>query len=826
MASSNRLTGMDFREFRYTFRRLGRSPGLSLVSTVTIALGIGTTAAVFSVVHGVLLKPLPFDDPESLVSLWHTAPGLGFADVHQSPATYFTYRDEATSFEDIGMWDNGFVSVTGVDEPERVEAIYVTDGTLPLLRVRPAVGRLFSPQDDTPGSPGTVILSHGYWQRRFGGDDGILGRTVTIDGVPREIVGVLPQDFRFLRYDPAVWLPFRFDRSEVYVGDFSYQALARLKPAITLAEANAEIDRLLPATVEKFPRGMTLEMLRDGQFGASVRPLDRDVIGDVGEVLWVLFGTVGLVLVIACANVANLLLVRADGRQREIALRTAMGADRLRLAADFFIESVSLALLGGAVGLGLAFGGVRLLVGTDPESLPRLHEIGIDPAVVGFTLVVSILAGLFFGAIPMWRYGRGEIAMTLERGGRSSEGRERQLGRRGLVVSQLALSLVLLVSSGLMIRSFRALRNVDPGFVRPSEVLSVKISIPEAEIEDPVQAVRAHERILESIEQIPGVHSAGLSSSITMDGWNSADGVYVEDFPTPEGQLPAVHRFKWISEGYFRTMGNPLLAGRDVTWNDVHGTANVAVVTENFATTYWEDPPDALGKRIRQSPDQPWREIVGVVGNVHDDGVGEDATPTVYWPMLLNDFQGDDVFTRRTMGYAIRTSRLDDPAFLDEIRATVWAVNPNLPIASVATLSELLERSMARTSFTLVMLTIASVVALVLGTVGIYGVISYAVSRRTREIGVRMAVGADRRDVSRLVIGDGLRLTVLGVLLGLVAASALTRLMSSLLFGVAPVDLPTYAAVSFTLASIALAASYLPARRAASIEPVEALRGD
>lgn len=817
---------MDFREFRYVLRRLARSPLFASISVLTIALGIGATAAVFSVVNGVLLKPLPFEDPEPLVSLWHTAPGLGFDDVRQSPATYFTYREEATSFEDVGMWDDDFVSVTGVDEPERVEAVYVTDGTLPLLRARPVLGRLFSPEEDAPESPETAILSHGFWQSRFGGDDGVLGRTVTIDGVPREIIGVMPEAFRFLRYDPAIWLPFRFDRSQVYVGDFSYQAVARLKPGVTLTEANAEIGRLLPMAVEKFPRGMTLEMLQDGRFGPSVRPLARDVVGNVGDVLWVLLGTVGLVLVIACANVANLFLVHADGRQHEMALRTAMGAGRLRLAADFLVQSVTLTALGGALGLGLAFGAVRLLVALGPESLPRLRDIGIDPAVIALTLAISLLSGVFFGVIPVLGLGRAGLVGGLDTGHRASEGRERHVVRRGLVVAQVALALVLLVCSGLMMRSFRALGNVQPGFVQPSEILSLRIGIPEPEIADPARVVRTHQRIVERIGQIPGVRSVGLSSSIPMDGWNSADGVYVEDFPTPEGQLPPVRRFKWISEGYFRTMGIPLLAGRDLSWTDIHGTSNVAVVTENFATEHWDDPEEALGKRIRQSPDRAWREIVGVVGNVHDDGVGEDAVPTVYWPMLQRDFWNDGTSARRTMSYAIRTSRIDEPGFLDEIRSRVWAVNGNLPIASVNTLQELLDRSMARTRFTLVMLGIATIVALVLGAVGLYGVVSHAVSRRTREIGVRMALGARRRDVSRLVVRDAMRLTALGLLIGLGAALASTRLMSSLLFGVDPIDLPTYAAVSLALAGIALAASTLPARRAASIEPVEALRGD
>jgi predicted permease len=439
-----------------------------------------------------------------------------------------------------------------------------------------------------------------------------------------------------------------------------------------------------------------------------------------------------------------------------------------------------------------------------------------------------LFAGLLFGLIPILRYGSPNLpnlSAALKEGGRGSgDGRDRHRARSALVVSQVALALVLLVGSGLMFRSFQALRSVHPGFVRPDEVLTLKISIPEAEIEDPTRAVRTHEQIVRRIEQIPGVDSVGLSSSITMDGWDSNDGVHVEDFPTPEGQIPTIRRFKWISANYFETMGNPVLAGRPLSWTDAYNLATVAVVTENFATEYWNTPEDALGKRIRQSPDKPWREIVGVVGNIHDDGVAEEATATVFWPMLQRDFWSDDLEIRRTMGYAIRTSRVGTAVLLDEIRTTVWSINANLPIASVVTLQELLDDSMARTAFTLIMLGIASAVALLLGAVGIYGVISYAVSQRTREIGVRMALGARRSDVASLVLREGVVLTGIGLLVGLAFAVGLTRLMSSLLFGVNPIDPFTYALVSLTIAAIALLASYIPARRAASIHPTEALR--
>ena len=817
--------GMAFHESRHVVRKLVRTPVFTTVAVLTLALGIGANAAIFSVVHGVLLKPLPFDEPESLVGVWHVAPGIGFDTINQSPATYFTYREEGTVFEDIGMWDNNFVAITGIDEPEQVAAMFVTDGTLPVLRVEPAFGRVFTREDDQPESPPTAILGYGYWQSRFGGDEDILGEPLLVDGVAQTIIGVMPEGMRFLRFDPAVYLPFQFDRAELYVGNFSYQALARLKPGVSLAEANAEVGRLLPMTTEKFPRGMTLEMLQDAGFGANVRPLKRDVVGDVGNVLWVLLGTVGVVLLIACANVANLFLVRADGRQQELALRTAIGASQARLAGELLLESVLLSALGCLVGLGLAYGGLRLLLMMSPASVPRLHSIGIDGTVVAFTAAISLLASVLFGLIPTVRSRSTNLITALKEGGRaSSDGRERHRARSGLVVSQVALALVLLVGSGLMIRSFQALRNVHPGFVRPDDVLTLQISIPVAEVADPAQAVRTHAEIVRRIGDIPGVDSIGISSSVTMDGFDSADGVHVEGFPTPDGQIPPIRRFKWISESYFETMGNPVLAGRAITWDDVHQMAEVAVVTENFATEYWSSPQEAVGKRIRQSPDKAWRTIVGVVGNIHDDGVAEAQTKTVFWPMLQNEFWSDGVETRRTMAYAIRTSRLGTAGLIDEIRDTVWSVNADLPIANVRTLREILDNSMARTAFTLVMLAIASVVALILGAVGIYGVISYAVSQRTREIGVRMALGAKRSDVSRMVLRDGAVLTAVGLAAGMALAFALTRWMSSLLFGVSPVDAVTYAVVSLTLAAIALVASYIPARRAASVHPTEALR--
>jgi predicted permease len=798
----------------------------TLVSVTTLALGIGATSAIFSVVHGVLLKPLPFHEPEDLVGVWHEAPGLGFPLLNQAPAFHFTYRDESRVFDDVGMWSSNQVTVTGVAEPERVPALRVTDGILSLLRVRPVLGRIFTAEDDTPGSPETVVLAYAYWQRRFGGDEGVIGRTLQVNGRPTEIIGVLPADFRFLRSDPSVIVPLRIDRSELFIGNFSYQGIARLRKGATLEEANADLARMIPLATEKypFPSGLTVGMLKEARFGPNVRPLKEEVVGDVGPTLWVLLGTVGIVLLIACANVANLFLVRAEGRQRELALRTALGANRARVAKDLLGESLTLGLLGGLAGLGVAYAAIRLLLAMAPETLPRLEEIGIDATVLLFTLAIAIGAGLLFGLVPVFRFTRPNMAGALKEGGRtSSDGRERQRARGALVVAQMALALVLLVGSGLMIRSFQALREVDPGFVAPSDVLTFRISISEAKIPENDQVALAHERILRRIEEIPGITSVGLSSSITMDGDHSNDPIFVEEFPVEGEQLPPLRRFKWIAPGYFETMGNPIVAGRSLSWDDVRLKAPVAVVTENFALEFWPSASAALGKRIRVNPNDKWREIVGVTSDVHDDGVDQKATAVVYWPMSVNDFWDEIGFAQRNMAYAVRGPRVGEAGFLQQVREAVWSIHPDVPIANVRTLQEILDESMSRTSFTLVMLSIASAVALLIGAVGLYGVISYGVTQRTREIGVRMALGASASDVSRMFLRHAALLSGIGIAVGLAGAFGLTRLMSSLLFDVSPADPMTYGLVSVLLVGIALVASYVPARRASGIDPTEAL---
>jgi predicted permease len=808
-------------------RRLLHAPLFTSVAVLTLALGIGANTAIFSVVRGVLLKPLPFEDAERLVGVWHTAPGLGIETMSQAPSTYFLYRENGVAFEDIGLWDNTAVSVTGSGEPERVQALLVTDGILPVLRIDAFIGRRFRRDDDTHNAPERVMLAYAYWQRKFGSDPGVVGRQVVIDGKPREIIGVLPADFRFLNHNPQLLLPFRFNRAEVLLGNFSYQAIARLKPGVTLAQANADVGRMIPHLIEKFqlPPGLQKEMFNDVRLGPNVRPLSAEVIGDIGQVLWVLLGTVGIVLLIACANVANLFLVRAEGRQQELAIHAALGANWRRISWELLSESLTLAIVGGVVGLGLAYAGIRTLVAIAPEGLPRIQEISIDPIVLLFTLAISLVAGILFGLIPVFKFATPYLAGALKEGGRlSSAGRERHRARNTLVVVEIALAVVLLVASGLMIRTFTAMRRVEPGFTRPDDVLTLRISVPETLIQDPDQTARTHEQIVRRLEQIPGVASVGVSSSITMDGYDSNDPIFVEDFPASADKLPPLRRFKFIGENYFKTMGNRFVAGRDISWADVHAHAPVVIVTDNFAREFWKEPSAAIGRRIRQSPNNPWRTIVGVVADARDDGVVRPAPAIVYWPMVINEYWTEKVWVARNLGYAIRTSRLGSPTLLKEVQQAVWSVNPNLPVANVQTLDEIRADSMAQTSFALVMLSIAAAVAFLLGIVGIYGVISYIATQRTREIGIRIALGAARRDVSRLFLRHGLVLAAIGIAVGVVAAGATTRVMAALLFGVNAVDAITYVAVSLGLGATALLASYLPALRAARVDPADALR--
>jgi predicted permease len=814
-------------ELRPVLRRFRRAPMFTAITLVTLAVGIGANTAIFSVLSGVLLKPLPYPDPDQLVGVWEKAPGLGTDDMNASPATYFTFREENRTFQDTGLWRTNSFTITGAGEPEQVNALEVSDGTLPILGVRPFRGRWFTRADDSPGSPQTMMLTYGYWQRKFGGDPGVLGRRMILDGEAREVIGIMPREFRFISRDVSLILPFQLDRNKTFIGNFSFQGIARLKPGVKIAQANADVARMLPLMLQKFPPapGISAKMIEDARLSPNLRPLKTDVVGDIGKMLWVLMATVGAVLFIACANVANLLLVRAEGRQQELAIRSALGAGRARIARDLLVESVTLGIFGGAAGLGLAYAALRLLVFLGPSQLPRLDEISIDTTVLLFTLVLSLVAGVFFGLIPAFKYAGPRVAFALRQGGRTaSSGRERHRARSVLVVVQVSLALVLLISSGLMIRTIQALGKVPPGFTDPDRVLALHVFIPYAQEPKPEQVVHKYQEIREKIAAIPGVQSVSLTSSVTMDGNNASDPLFAADKVYAENSIPPIRRYKFVVPGSFRTMGNPLLAGRDFTWTDIAQTRQVVLVSENLARELWQSPAAAIGKQVRENPKSPWREVIGVVGNEYDDGVNQKPPAIVYWPIIIKTFWGDDYNVQRGMAFIIRSPRTGSAAFLKEVQQRVWSVNPDLPIAQVHTLREIYDQSMARTSFTLVLLTIAAAMALLLGVIGIYGVISYSVSQRTREIGIRIALGASHPAVRRMFVREGVLLTAIGVAFGLAAATALTRLMTALLFNVSPLDPITYAGVSVILAAAALLASYVPARRATNIEPMEALR--
>ena len=810
-------------------RRFTRAPMFTAIALITLAIGIGANTAVFSVVNGVLIKPLPYPNSDELVGVWHSAPGVNIPKLNVSPTMHFTYREEGQTFREFGLWSNGGVTITGQAEPEQVRSIDVTDGTLQALGVAPAFGRWFTKEDDTPGTPETVMLMPGYWHRRFGGDQSVVGRTLTIDAKPHTVIGVMPDTFQFLDEQADVLLPMRFDRSRVFLGNFSYQGIARLRPGVTLEQANADVGRMLPIWLKAWPAPMGLDrkVFENAHIGPGLTPLKQDIVGDIRETLWVLMGTIGVVLLIACANVANLLLVRVEGRQQELATRAALGAGWRRIARELLHESLLLGLMGGVLGLGVAYGALKLLLAIGPETLPRLRDITIDPAVLGFTLLASLLSGLFFGAIPILKYSGPHLVTAIRSATRtSSHSRERHRARSVLVVAQVALALVLLVASGLMIRTFQTLRNVQPGFTRPGEVQMLRVSIPESVQADAERVARTYNEILEKVAAIPGVESAAMVSSAPLEGFNSNDPVGAEDKTYDPGKIPPIRRFKFISPDYFRTVGTPLVAGRDITWTDVFDDRHVVVISDNMAREMWGSSQAALGKRIRVANIDHWREIVGVVGDVYDDGVHEPASTIVYWPMMVSKFWGNERFVARSLTYVVRSERTSTDAFLAQVRQAVWSVNGSLPLALVRTLQDVYDRSMARTTFALVMLAIAGGMALLLGLIGIYGVISYAVSQRTREIGIRMALGVDHKEVKRMFVRHGLVLAGIGIAIGAGVAAGVTRLMASLLFHVSPLDGLTYVAVSLVLATAAVLASYLPARRAAGLDPVEALRAE
>jgi putative ABC transport system permease protein len=812
-------------DVRYAMRMLRRQPAFSLTAILTLALGIGATTAMFSVVNGVVIKPLPYPDSEKVVTVgvsavFGTERNRGFP---LAPRMFASYAENGRSFQAFGLFNTIEATVTGLGSPEHTNVLQVTRGVLTALGVQPVLGRWFSADDDRPGAPDTVILSHGYWQRRFGGDPDIIGRAITIASRSSEVIGVMPAGFSLRGASAALIVPFRFDPDQPPAG-FCCMGVARLEPGATLAQANADVARM----VDVWKRLENRPQLDDLKLGPAVRPLKDDVVGDdVRRVLWVLLGTIGIVLLIACANVANLLLVRAQGRGQELAVRTALGAGWRHVARLLMVESLTLGLLGGLMGLALAYSGLRALVAMAPENLPRLNEITIDTSVLAVTAVISIASGFMFGLIPLARIVRSKSASSLVElvrgGGRSaSAGRSQHRVQNALVVVQVALALVLLISSGLMIRTFQNVRNVQPGFTDPATVQSVRVLVPAVDVPEPERVIRVQQDILERLTAISGVTSAAFIDQVPMEEFGQSAIVAAEGQDYGPNGLPPIRTIKLMSPGALGTLGTPLLAGRDFTWEELHNQRNVAMVSESFARAEWSTVEGALGKRVRVGTSQTWQEVIAVVTDVYDDGADRPAPHIVYWPARVHDYVAGTLLPR-SVNFAMRSERAGTEAFVREIRQAVAEVMPGLPVFQIRTLREVYDLSMAGTAFSLVLLGIAGAMALLLGIVGLYGVLAYAVMHRQREVGIRLALGARPGAVTGMFMYRGLVLSGIGIAIGVVAAAGITRWMSALLFGVTPVDAATFVAAASVLVIAALAASYIPARRAAAVDPVHTL---
>ncbi|MFN7934904.1 MAG: ABC transporter permease [Bryobacteraceae bacterium] len=800
---------------RYALRRLSRSASFSPTAVITLGLGIGATAALFTVMDHVLLRPLPYPASDRLVALVHRAPGIHLETLRMSPSLYFTYREEARVFEDLALWNGGRATVTGMDEPEEARTLFVTHEFLRVLRVQPAIGRGFTPADGTPGAARTAILSDEYWKRRFASAPSAIGRHIVVDGNPHEIIGVLPADFEFLDEPVSLVIPRRLRREEEVLIAFSEDGIARLKPGVSLEQANADIARCLPLAPAKFPlnRGFAANAFADARIAPKLQVLKDQLLGDSGRTLWVLMGAVFILLLIACANVANLLLVRADARQRELAVRVALGAGWLRIARELLLESMLLALCGGALGMALCSIAIGLLKSHPFTSLPRLQSVVVDGWSLAWAACVALGCGFLLGLIPAWRYAR--PASTGMAGRWATDSKERRRTRSLLVASQVALATVLLVSSGLMLRTFQSLRKVDPGFTQPEHVQAVRVSIPTSLIPDQMRLFRTQQAVLQKFEALAGVTAVSITSSPPMEG-TARNPLLVADHDYGEGNLPPVRSMRDISPGFPASIGGRLIAGRDLRWDDLHAFARVCLISENLARELWGTPQAALGKRVRRNMQEDWSVIVGVLGDIRDDGLQNPAPKMVYWPLLRS----------RHVDLLIRTPRAGSAAFVQELKQALAAVNANLPLANVRTLERYYRQSLARTSFALLLLGVAGGMALLMGVVGIYGVIAYSVSRRRRDIGIRIALGASAKGVTGLFLREGFLVAGSGAFLGILAALVLTRGMQSLLYGVTPADPVTYLLAFTTLVIAAVIASWLPARRAARVDPIETLRAE
>ena len=819
------------RDGRQGIRSLRRAPTFALVTIVTLGLGIAATTTVFAVIDGVLLAPLPYPDAGRLVAVWNAAPGApGLAavsgDLRLSDSMYFTYAEQNRVFQAFGVWGQQTATITGRGEPQEADVAVVSDGVLQAFGVAPAAGRLLTGADQQRGAPRTAVLSYGYWQRRFGGDPRAVGSMLNVDAESTQIVGVMPATFALADAHPDLILPARFDRSRARLPGFGWNGIARLDPGVTIAQADADVARMLPIWMSSWPAapGIDPHVYEAWRITPAIRPLKDDIVGSVSSALWVLMATAGLVLLIAAANVATLVLVRTDERHQELAIRAALGAGRGRIVRALAIEIVILAIVAAVAGAIASRAAIGALAWFEPANLPRAREIALGAresiAAAAAALAAASVISIFLGLRRM-----PSLADTGTATRTSTESRSRQRGRNSLIVAQLAMAVVLLVSSGLLLRSFRALHAVQPGFTDPARQLTLRVSVPDMLVPEDDRTATLERQIVDGLAAIPGVETAGFATTIPMEGtlpdW---------DVVVPEGSqlsvkdIPPLRLFKMISPGYLKTLGTTLMAGRDITWADLNPHSRVVLVSENLARELWGSAPAAIGRHIQTLPGTPWHEVIGVVQDVRENGAQKPAPTIVYWPAYEeNPYRPQRSFVARTITFVVRTPRAGNGTLLADVQKTVWSIRPDLAIAGVQTMQAIYDRSMAQTSFTMTTLLTAGVMALVLAIIGVYGVVSYSVSRRMRELGIRVALGGQPGTLIFAFVRWGLLLCAIAIPFGLAGAAGLNRLMRSLLFGVAPLDPITYAAVVAILAMAAAAASYVPARRIIALNPVRAL---
>jgi putative ABC transport system permease protein len=797
------------KDIRYGIRSLVRNPGFTAVAVITLALGIGANTAIFSVVNAVLLRPLPFDQPESIVWVWDTQPQLATAP--SSVPDFLDWKAQNQSFAHLAAYQSGSMFVgTGdgtVDSPVGL----VTPETFALFHVSPILGRTFTEEETLPGRFRVAVLSQSLWQKNYGSDAQVVGKTIQLSGAAYTIIGVLPAGFSFP--DRAqLWRPLVIDPAKLDRGPHFLHVIGRLKPNVTLAQAQADMSAIAARLAQEHPEKIA-------GHGVKLEPLMDVIVGDIGVALYVLLGAVGFVLLIACANLANLTLARVGARQKEIAVRTALGASRLHIVRQLLTESIVLAVAGGAAGILLATWGVTWVVSLSPDTIPRVHEIGIDLRVAGFTLLVSVATGVLFGLVPALHVSRPDLTDALKETGRITAGLRRTRLRSVLVMAEVALSLVLLVGAGLMIRSFAKLNQVDPGF-NPDRVMTLGVTLLNSKYPAEEQVAPVFGQLLERATSAPGVASAAAILDLPLSGGNTSDSFTIEGRPAIPKEAEPSTEYRVVTPRYFETMGIPLLSGRDFSTSDTRQTPNVVVINDAFARQHFGDE-NPLGHRLKlQGQERDPLMIVGVVGNVRDFGLDQVPTPEAYVPFLQDPLSPTH---QRSLTIVARTNS-DPGAIAGPLRTALTAVDKDLPVYSLKPMTEYLHDSLSRRRFNMILLVVFSGVALVLAAVGIYGVISYGVTQRTHELGVRMALGAQSGDVLKLVVRQAMIVALAGIGIGVLASLALTRLIKSLLFSVEVTDPLTFVVIASLMTLIALLACLVPARRATKVDPLIALR--